>query len=106
MRPHRAIGRRTPLEAYSARPKATPSLPGVEVPPHYRVRRDKVDITGVITLRHNSKLHHVGLGRKLMGTRVLVLVDGLRVRVITEDGELVRELVLDPTRDYQPHGRG
>ena len=43
---------------------------------------------------------------KLMGTRVLVLVDGLRVRVITEDGELVRELVLDPTRDYQPHGRG
>ena len=70
------------------------------------MRRDKVDITGVITLRHNSKLHHVGLGRKLMGTRVLVLVDGLRVRVITEDGELVRELVLDPTRDYQPHGRG
>ena len=106
VRPHRAIGRRTPLEAYSARPKATPCLPGVEVPPHYRVRRDKVDITGVITLRHNSKLHHVGLGRKLMGTRVLVLVDGLRVRVITEDGELVRELVLDPTRDYQPHGRG
>ena len=58
--------------------------------------------------RHQARgeLHHVGLGRKLMGTRVLVLVDGLRVRVITEDGELVRELVLDPTRDYQPHGRG
>ena len=60
----------------------------------------------MITLRHNSKLHHIGLGRRLIGTRVLVLVEGLRVRVITEDGELIRKLVLDPTRDYQPHGRG
>jgi hypothetical protein len=69
------------------------------------VRRDNVDITGVVTLRHNSKLHHIGLGRRLVGTRVLVLVDGLRIRVLSEDGELIRELILDPTRDYQPHGR-
>jgi len=72
---------------------------------HVRVRRDKIDLTGVITLRHNSRLHHIGLGRRLSGTRVLALVDGLRVRVITEDGELIRELILDPSRDYQPHGR-
>jgi len=105
VRPHRAIGRRTPAEAFTARPKAAPSGLGVAVPPHYRVRRDKIDITGVITLRHNSRLHHIGLGRRLVGTRVLVLVDGLRVRVLTEDGELIRELTVDPTRDYQPHGR-
>jgi hypothetical protein len=74
------------------------------VPGRFRLRRDKVDITGVVTLRYNSRLHHIGLGRKLIGTRVLVLVDGLQVRVITEDGELLRELVLDPSRDYQPHG--
>jgi len=36
--------------------------------------------------------------RRLSGTRVLSLVDGLRVRVITEDGELIRELILDPSR--------
>ena len=30
---------------------------------------------------------------------VLVLVDGLRVHVLTEDGELIREPTLDPTRD-------
>jgi hypothetical protein len=65
----------------------------------FRVRRDKVDITGVITLRHNSRLHHIGLGRKLSGTRELMLVAGLRVRVLTEDGELLRDLTLDPTRD-------
>ncbi len=105
VRPHRAIGRRTPGEAFGARPKAAPSPPGVPMSSHVRVRRDKIDITGVITLRHNSRLHHVGLGRRLAGTRVLALVDGLRVRVITEDGELIRELILDPNRDYQPHGR-
>ena len=105
VRPHRAIGRRTPAEAFAARPKAAPSLPGFSIPSHYRVRRDKVDITGVITLRHDSRLHHIGLGRRLIGTRVLALVDGLHVRVLTEDGELLRDLILDPTRDYQPHGR-
>lgn len=105
VRPHRAIGRRTPAEAFAARPKATPRLPGLVVPAHFRVRRDKVDITGTITLRHNSRLHHIGLGRRLIGTRVLVLVADLDVRVLSEDGELIRRLTLDPTRDYQPHGR-
>jgi len=105
VRPHRSLGRRTPAEAFAARPKATPSLQGLEVPGRFRLRRDKVDITGVVTLRHNSRLHHIGIGRKLVGTRVLVLVDALHVRVITEDGELLRDFVLDPSRDYQPHGR-
>jgi len=104
-RPHRAIGRGTPAETFAGRPKATPSLPGVPVSSHVRVRRDKIDITGVITIRHNSRLHHIGLGRRLAGTRVLALIDGLRIRVITEEGELIRELILDPDRDYQPHGR-
>jgi transposase InsO family protein len=104
VRPHRAIGRKTPAEAFGARPRATPSLARLAVPGRFRLRRDKVDITGVVTLRRNSRLHHIGLGRKLIGTRVLVLVDDLQVRVITEDGELLRELTLDPSRDYQPHG--
>jgi transposase InsO family protein len=105
VRPHRAIGRRTPAEAFAARPRATPRLPGFVVPAHVRVRTDKVDISGTITLRHNSRLHHIGLGRRLIGTRVLVLVADLDVRVLSENGELIRRLILDPTRDYQPHGR-
>ena len=105
VRPHRAIGRRTPAEAFGARPKAVPSLARLAVPGRFRLRRDKVDITGVVTLRHNSRLHHIGLGRGLIGTRVLVLVDGLQVRVITEDGELLRAFTLDPSRDYQPRSR-
>jgi len=105
VRPHRALGRRTPAAVFAARPKAMPSGPRLQIPSHYRVRRDKIDITGAITLRHNSRLHHIGLGRRLVGYRVLVLIDGLRVRVLSEDGELIRELILDPSRDYQPHGR-
>jgi hypothetical protein len=101
-RPHRALGRRTPAAAYAARPKATPSPPGVAVPGHYRIRRDRVDHSGVITLRYNSRLHHIGLGRRHTGLRVLVLAADLAVRVLTEDGQLLRALTLDPNRDYQP----
>jgi transposase InsO family protein len=104
-RPHRALGRRTPVAAFTARPKATPAAPGFAVPAHYRVRTDKVDRTGVITLRHNSRLHHVGLGRRHAGVRVLVLVADLDVRVLSEDGQLLRALTLDPSRDYQPQQR-
>ena len=101
-RPHRALGRRTPASAYAARPKATPAPPGAHIPVHDRVRHDKVDRTGVITLRHNSRLHHVGLGRRHAGVRVLVLVADLDVRVLAQDGQLLRALTLDPGRDYQP----
>jgi len=102
VRPHRAIGRRTPAEAYAGRPKAVPS--GAPIPAHCRVRRDRLDRGGGVTLRHDSRLHHIKVGRRHAGTRVLMLVAGLDVRIVGEDGELLRELVLDPSRDYQPMG--
>lgn len=37
------------------------------------------------------------------GTRVLMLIADSNIRIITEDtGQLIRQLVLDPTRNYQP----
>jgi transposase InsO family protein len=101
-RPHRALHRHTPHQAYTARPAATPTARPVKLPSHYRVRRDKIDPSGVVTLRHNSRLHHIGLGRRHAGTRVLILIRDRHIRVLTESGELLRELTLDPTRDYQP----
>jgi hypothetical protein len=89
VRPHRA-----------ARPKATPTGP---IDPHYRVRSDRIDGTGTVTLRHNSRLHHIGLGRRLAGTPVTVLAADLQIRVVhAHTGELIRELTLEPNRDYQP----
>jgi Integrase core domain len=103
VRPHRALQRRTPSQAYSARPKAIPT--GIRIPAHYRVRNDTIDSAGTVTLRHNSRLHHIGLGAARRGTRVTLLIDDLHVRVIGRDtGQLIRELILDPTRDYQPRG--
>ena len=101
VRPHRALARRTPGQAYQARPKAVPTT-ALNIPGHYRVRNDRIDPSGVITLRHNSKLHHIGLGRRHAGIRVLLLAYDLHIRVLTQDGELLRELTLDPRRDYQP----
>jgi transposase InsO family protein len=102
-RPHRALGRRTPMQAYTARPKAIPT--GIKIPAHYRVRNDTIDSGGTVTLRHNSRLHHIGLGANRRGTRVALLIDDLHIRIIGRDtGELIRELTLDPNRDYQPRG--
>jgi transposase InsO family protein len=101
-RPHRALGRRTPAQAYAARPKATPNAAALPNPAHSRVRADKIDKAGIVTLRHNSRLHHIGVGRRHAGTHVRLLVHELHIRIITEDGELLRELTLDPSRDYQP----
>jgi transposase InsO family protein len=101
VRPHRALDRQTPWEAYTARPKATATGPYID--PHCRVRHDRIDRSGTVTLRHNSRLHHIGLGRRLAGTRVTLLVDDLHIRVIDRDtGQLLRELTLDPRRDFQP----
>jgi hypothetical protein len=70
----------------------------------YRVRRDRIDGGGAVTLRHDSTLLHIKVGRRHAGTRVLLLVAGLDVRVVSEDGELLRELTIDPTRSYKGLG--
>jgi transposase InsO family protein len=104
-RPHRSLPRQaTPATAYTARPKAVPGDRTADT--HDRVRRDRIDTSGVVTLRHHGRLHHIGIGRTHARTHVLLLVQDLHIRVINAaTGELLRELTLDPTRDYQPTGR-
>ena len=58
-----------------------------------------------MTLRHRRKLHHISVGRPHRHKRVLILVADLDVRVIDEDGVLLRHFELDPTRDYQARSR-
>ena len=101
VRPHRALDRRTPRQAFQARPKATPSATPID-DAHYRVQHDTVDTNGRLTLRHGSRLHHIGIGRTHRGRPVLILVKDLHVRITTTDGQLLRDFELDPTRDYQP----
>jgi len=102
-RPHRSLPQRaTPATIYTARPKATPT--GHDNP-HYRVRHDIIDATGTITLRVAGRLYHIGIGRTHARTHVIVLIDDLHVRIVdAATGELVRDLTIDTTRDYQPTG--
>jgi len=92
-----------PILAFQALERARPSGLKVEVGAGVRVRRDRIDGNGKATLRHRTRLHHIGVGHAHKGKRVL-LVDDLDVKVLTVDGELLRHLVLDPSRDYQPQG--
>ncbi len=103
IRPHRALHGRTPLQAYSARVKAGPADRPAAT--HFRVRSDKVDKTGRVTLRYDSRLYHIGLGRAHTGRAVKLLVADQNIRVIDSNGELIRELTLDTSRDYQPLSR-
>ncbi|MCA1696994.1 MAG: integrase core domain-containing protein [Actinobacteria bacterium] len=106
IRPHRAKGRMTPRAAFDSRDKATPRKNAGTFTRELRIRHDKIDQHGAVTLRYKSKLHHIGMGRALKGTRVIILVAGRDVRVLNEQGGvLLRELTLDPGRDYQPQGR-
>jgi transposase InsO family protein len=104
-RPHRSLPHRaTPATAYAARPKATPGNRDSDT--HHRVRTGRLDTNGNLTLRHGGKLYHIGTGRTHARTHVLLLVQDLHIRVINAaTGELLRELTLDTTRNYQPTGR-
>ena len=66
------------------------------------MRRDRIDVAGAVTLRHHSRLRKIKVGRAHAWTRVLMLVAGLEIRIVNEDGELLRSLTLDPDRIYQP----
>jgi len=100
-RPHRGVGRRTPAEVFAARERAYPRGPRIDCA-GYRVRHDRVSKTGNVTLRYRSRLHHIGVGGAYKGWRVILLVAGRDIRILSLDGAPLRHLRLDPTKDYQP----
>jgi transposase InsO family protein len=104
-RPHRSLAHRaTPTTVYTTRPMATPGNRDDDT--HDRVRHDRVDKTGKITLRYQGRLYSIGIGRTHARTHVIVLVQDRDIRVIdAATGQLLRELVLDPSRRYHGTGR-
>jgi transposase InsO family protein len=103
-RPHRSLPHRaTPATTYRTRPKATPGDRTTDS--HARVRKDRLDAGGKVTLRHAGRLHSIAVGRTHARTHVLLLVEDLHIRIIdAATGELLRELTLDPTKRYQALG--
>lgn len=100
-RPHRSIGRAVPAAIYMRLPKAQPQTGDSPTP--WRIRHDHIDAGGTVTLRHKGRLHHIGIGRRHAHTPIVMIVQDLNIRIINPTTrELLRQLTLDPNRDYQP----
>jgi transposase InsO family protein len=99
-RPHRALDRRTPGEAYRATPKALPASNG-HPQGHYRLRYDRLDNTGKMTLRRAGRMHHLGIGAAHARKRVLALADDRAITVIELDtGEVLSTHQIQPDKTY------
>ena len=98
-RPHRAIDRRTPGEAYRATPKALPSGTGGRG--HFRLRYDVTDSKGAMTLRRGGRLYHLKVGAARARRRVLAIVDEQEVTVVALDtGEILSTHRIEPDKGY------
>ena len=104
-RPHKSLpDQATPATACAARPKASPG--GRSADTHVRPHRQR---------RHHRHRHppprrpplpHRHRPRHTPEPDILLLVQDLDIRIIhAATGELLRDLTLDPTRNYQPTGR-
>jgi transposase InsO family protein len=98
-RPHRALGRMTPGDAYRATPKASPA--DVRGRGHFRLRYDVTDGKGVITLRRAGRLHHLNAGVSHARRRVLAIVDETDVTLVAIDtGEVLSSHRIEPGKGY------
>ncbi|MGH2866172.1 MAG: IS481 family transposase [Solirubrobacteraceae bacterium] len=99
-RPHRALNRRTPGGAYRATPKAAPASNG-HAQGHYRLRYDRLDPKGRMTLRRAGRMHHLGAGTTHARKRVLAFADDHQVTVAElATGEVLSRHLIDPNTTY------
>ncbi len=99
-RPHRALQRRTPGQAYRATPKAAPASNG-HAPGHYRLRYDRLDPKGRMTLRRAGRMHHLGVGASHARKRVLAFADDHQITVADlTTGEVLSVHLIEPNKTY------
>jgi len=98
-RPHRAVGRVTPGEAYRATPRTMAA--GSRAGGHFRLRYDVAVGKGAITLRRAGRLHHLNIGAAHARQRVLTIIDEHEVTVVALDtGEVLSSHLIEPERRY------
>ena len=99
-RPHRALQRRTPGDAYRATPKAAPASNG-HAPGHYRLRYDRLDSKGKMSFRRAGRMHHLHAGVEHARKRVLAFADDRQVTVAElATGEVLSVHLIDPDKAY------
>lgn len=98
VRPHRAAGRRPPIERWRATPAVVPDGRPVPAPP--RRTRSVVRDNGVVIARP----WRFALGVAYAGAEAEIVYDD-RHAAIYVDGQLVRSAPIDPGRTYQASGK-
>lgn len=69
----------------------------------WRIRYDRVDADGKISLRYAGRLRHLGIGRAYARQRVLLLVHDTDTMVIDRGaGSIIAEHTIDIDKNYQP----
>lgn len=98
-RPHRALAGKTPKLVYEAGVKAGPDKQSIAY--DWRIRHDKVDKAGKLTLRRAGKLHHMGVAKEYAGQHVLMLIDRTTVTItVQETGEILSKHLIEPEKNY------
>lgn len=98
-RPHQGIGRRTPAERFCAQERAKPGSALGERPPETKLGYRKVSSVGIV----GWGPYNLGVGMAWKGQTVCVIQTGETIEVFSGQ-ELLRRLVPDPSRCYQPSG--
>lgn len=99
-RPHRALQRVTPGHAYRATPKTAPASNG-HAPGHYRLRYDRLDSKGKMTIRRAGRMHHLHAGVEHARKRVLAFADNHQVTVVElTTGEVLSTHLIEPNKAY------
>lgn len=96
-RPHRSLAGATPAERWHASTHAQPGPP-ISEPPEAGLRL--VAANGILAWDR----YRIGVGAEHANQHVLVIARGDHITIHGPKG-LLRELQIDPTRDYQPTGR-
>jgi hypothetical protein len=92
------VQRSVPGQACRALPKATPART-----PHgyYRLRYDHVDAGGKVSIRHASRMHHLGIGTTHRSKEILAITGQASVTVIElRTGQVLSTHDIDPAHAY------
>ena len=99
-RSHRALYGMTPWSVYTNTHKASARIDIDHV--SYRVRYDRVDAYGRVTLRYKGRILHLGLSKKRKNCPVILLIHGNHVIALDRQiHQIIGYFELDETKNYQ-----
>lgn len=102
-RPHRSLERQAPHEWYHRTLKALPKEKDITRDREFRIRHDRVDTNGKLTLRHDGQLRHLGVRKINRRKNAVMIIDTEEATVVeVATGEILSRHVINEDRNYWP----